>query len=389
MKIKYFFYTIITFIAISMVSCIKSEALNNEADILEAQIDPAQEKLQSQLTNNEVTFFINDSADITKMAPAFKITTGATISPASGSVQDFTHPINYIVTSESGNYTKSYKVSMFKAELQGKYSFEKPKLFSNGGFYEWFETEQINLDSSQEEASVKLWDSGNSGFFLSFLMDPDKRPNADEMITTIEPNGKIGKGIRMSTQVTGEFGQQFAPIAAGNIFTGVFSTNIFNPIESPRFGIPYTQKEEPTLMTGYYKYQPGEEFVVHASDGKTNLTQDTFDAYAVFFEKTKANDYLRATHNFRFIENPMDDPRIISYARINPEDRQITQEWTYFELDFHRILDRKMEEGKQYMIAIVFTSSLEGDKYNGAIGSTLCIDEIEILTVQSNSVKSL
>lgn len=372
-----------------MVSCIKSEAPNNEADILEAQIDPKQEKLQSQLTNNEVTFFINESADITKMAPAFKITPGATISPASGSQQDFTHPINYVVTSESGNYTKAYKVSMFKAELQGKYSFENPKLFENKKFYEWFETEQNGRELPQEEATVKLWDSGNSGFFLSYIMNPNDLPTPDKMITTIEPNGKIGKGVRMSTQITGEFGQSFAPIAAGNIFTGTFVTNILKPVESPRFGIPYTQDEEPTLMTGYYKYQPGEEFLVHADGGKTNLTQDTFDAYAIFFEKTKANDYLKATHDFRFIDNPMDDPRIISYARISPEDRQITQDWTYFELDFHRILDRKMEEGKQYMIAIVFTSSLEGDKYNGAIGSTLCIDEIEILTVQSNSVKSL
>jgi hypothetical protein len=33
----------------------------------------------------------------------------------------------------------------------------------------------------------------------------------------------------------------------------------------------------------------------------------------------------------------------------------------------------------KYNISIVFTSSLEGDHFNGAIGSTLLIDEAELI----------
>lgn len=43
----------------------------------------------------------------------------------------------------------------------------------------------------------------------------------------------------------------------------------------------------------------------------------------------------------------------------------------------------KLMDGK-YNIAIVFTSSLEGDHFNGAIGSTLLIDEAELIYHSEN-----
>ena len=43
----------------------------------------------------------------------------------------------------------------------------------------------------------------------------------------------------------------------------------------------------------------------------------------------------------------------------------------------------KLLEGK-YNVAIVFTSSLEGDHFNGAIGSTLLIDEVELIYRSEN-----
>ena len=55
-----------------------------------------------------------------------------------------------------------------------------------------------------------------------------------------------------------------------------------------------------------------------------------------------------------------------------------------FVLDFHaeataeKIAMGHYMDGK-YNIAIVFTSSLEGDHFNGAIGSTLLIDEAELI----------
>ncbi|MGL4584362.1 MAG: PCMD domain-containing protein [Flavobacterium sp.] len=370
MRIKYLLFTLITIIGITFSSCIKDEALNAEADILSATIDKSFIKLPTSIETDFITFYVNSSANITQLAPEFTLTEGATIEPASGTTRDFTKPQFYTVTSQNGVYKKTYKISAFTAEISTKFSFEDTRVFSNGGYYEW-----VQADGEKE---AKIWDSGNSGYYLSFLLDPKNRPDKDNIITTIEPEGKIGKGVRLQTQKTGKMGQSFAPIAAGNIFTGLFVTNISSPAESPRFGTDW--KEIPSKLVGYYKYKAGENFIVNSKDKPSNLTKDTFDIYAIFFSKDKDDDYLKATHGFRFIDDPTDDLRIISYARIAPKDRKETNEWTYFELPFNTLPGRKVDPSKKYMLAIVCTSSLEGDIYNGAIGSTLSIDEFEVLT---------
>ena len=63
-----------------------------------------------------------------------------------------------------------------------------------------------------------------------------------------------------------------------------------------------------------------------------------------------------------------------------------TDEWTRFELDFQpqngkQINEADLKEGK-YKLAVVFTSSIEGAYFRGAIGSELCIDEVEIIYEQ-------
>ncbi|MDM1043550.1 PCMD domain-containing protein [Myroides sp. 1354] len=367
-----YFFLLTLLMGLFFSSCIKDEALNTEADIVTAKIPENLIKLPVEIENDFVTFYVNGYADITQLAPEFTLTEGATINPASGTIRDFTNPQFYTVTSQNGAYSKTYKISVYTAEISSTFSFENTRIFSNGGFYEW-----IEVDGDKE---AKIWDSGNSGFYLSFLTDPQNRPDKDHMITTIEPQGKIGQGVRLETQKTGKMGQAFAAIAAGNLFTGKFETNITKPEESPRFGTNW--EKAPTKLTGYFKYKKGEKFEIHSKDGQSNLTEDTFDIYAIYFKKDSPNDYLKATHDFRFIDNPQDDPRILSYARIKPEDRIETEQWTYFELPFITIAGRAYNPDDEYMLAIVLTSSLEGDKYNGAIGSRLSIDEIEVLTDQ-------
>ena len=51
-----------------------------------------------------------------------------------------------------------------------------------------------------------------------------------------------------------------------------------------------------------------------------------------------------------------------------------------FEIPFEFVNGKSFDPAKEYMYTIVFTSSIEGDKFNGAIGSTLDIDEVKIIT---------
>ena len=65
-------------------------------------------------TSDKVVFNVRRTADVKNLAPVFKITDGATIQPANGSVQDFTNPVTYTVTSQNGQYKRTYTVEFSK-----------------------------------------------------------------------------------------------------------------------------------------------------------------------------------------------------------------------------------------------------------------------------------
>ena len=59
-----------------------------------------------------------------------------------------------------------------------------------------------------------------------------------------------------------------------------------------------------------------------------------------------------------------------------------TDQWTYFDLDFTpqngKTVDKEALKNGKYKLAIVFSSSIMGAYFEGAVGSELWIDEVEI-----------
>ena len=74
-----------------------------------------------------------------------------------------------------------------------------------------------------------------------------------------------------------------------------------------------------------------------------------------------------------------DDPCIVAIARI--DNAKPASEYTYVSIPF-KYDETKFEPSKlltgKYYTAIVFSSSVEGAYFRGAIGSTLIIDEAHI-----------
>ena len=56
-----------------------------------------------------------------------------------------------------------------------------------------------------------------------------------------------------------------------------------------------------------------------------------------------------------------------------------TDQWTRFEMFFEgKDADNKEVADNKFNLALVFSSSKDGAKFEGAIGSTLYVDEVEI-----------
>ena len=304
---------------------------------------------------------MKSDADITSLAPEFTLTPGATISPASGTAFDFTTPQIYTVTSEDRAWTKRYTVRCVVSGVSTEYHFENVTLEPNNGRY------QIFYDYTERGDSV-TWASGNAGFALTGVAE-----SPQDFPTMQDEAGYSGRCAKLVTRGTGSFGAMLGmPMAAGNLFVGSFDLGSALPDgrAAVRFGRVF--EHVPTYVSGYYKYRSGDSYTVgsEAVSGK----RDQCDIYAIFFETDDETEYLDGFNRFSH-------PNLISVARI--ENQQETDEWTHFYIPFiarpGKVVDKEKLANGGYRLAIAFTSSINGDVYEGAEGSTLWVDEVEII----------
>lgn len=341
-----------------MSSCIKEEALNSEADIESANIEAGMQKRSPIIQNRKVTFFVKDEVGLTNLSPEFHLTEGATIEPKSGTTQDFTFPKYYTVTSQDKKWTKKYEVNFINTSLVESFNFENARTDSEQTPYHVFFEEENGHE-------VFEWSSGNAGFaFTGMATTSDSYP------TYQSEDGYEGKCVTLVTRTTGDLGKMFgSPMAAGNLFMGSFQISLTNPVESTKFGLPYTFV--PSKLSGYYKYTPGKEYT--EGDKVVADKQDDFDIYAVFYETDEDLKTLDGT-------NALTHPNIVSIARV--EERQENDEWIHFSIPFvmkeGKVIDKEKLANNGYNIAIVMTSSIHGDKFAGAVGSTLKVDNLQL-----------
>lgn len=348
-------------VGVLMTSCIKDEAPNAEADILTCILQEDVLTRDAIINNDNVILSLKDDANINELAPEFTLTAGATIEPASGSVFNFTKPKQYTVTSEDGKWRKTYTVEAFYSGLPTSYHFEEaiPFKSSNGSaiYYDFRETDAIG--------NTLIWANANSGFNYTGV-----QAAADNYPTSPAPNGVKGNCVKLTTKSTGSLGALLGMyLAAGNLFIGQFTITLPNVVKATKFGSPF--KHVPTAITGYYKFKAGDTFTV---DGKVVTDRkDICDIYGIFYETDDEVKMLDGTNAFT-------SENLISVARIN--DAHETDEWTEFNIPFVTLTGKtidaqKLKDGK-YNVAIVFSSSIRGDLFEGAEGSTLYIDEVEL-----------
>lgn len=151
-KYRYLTVLLALSLAFCLSSCFKDEPLNAECDIEQAYLRAGDHlgswflfdsdtlrNVQSDQTTIEFT--MSGQADLTRLAPYFRISPGATISPASGSVHDFSQgAVEYTVTSEDGQWTRTYLVSIKKMiEFGSAHDFDFEHSHLDKGFYVWTE----------------------------------------------------------------------------------------------------------------------------------------------------------------------------------------------------------------------------------------------------------
>lgn len=365
-------------------SCIGEEKLNTECDIEACHVEMDEPTTVFYAASDTarrvfsvdtlVTFHVRDDADPARLRDLplwMKLTPGATVVPANGSPQDFSgESVHYVVTSQDGRWTRHYKIGFRPMPiLNPVFDFETVELEkTRQKYYTWFAY-------GANGARQTLWATGNSGFALS-------RSSAKPMDYPTVPwtDALEGRSVKLETRSTGAFGAMVnMRIAAGNLFLGTFDTEnaLKDAMAATRFGIPVNRK--PARFRGSYKFTPGEKFQDesgHIIEGRT----DAPDAYAILYRNTDAQGNPLVLHG----DDVLTNPAIVAIARVDNffhTGVDVAAPWKYFDLPliYNETVDPDLLANFGYNLAVVFTSSIEGASFRGAIGSTFIVDNAEII----------
>lgn len=366
----------------SLASCIQDEALNQEAAI-DGCTGSHIQQATINAENHTIQLYVSGGVNLQRVEIHFELPEGATVAPLTNSRGDEAPFYNFSekqtrqfkVVSEDQANTAVYQVSLWQTQLPTKYHFEL--LSSENPYHIFYEIQ----DGKRLE-----WASGNPGFKLTGQAGGENAALNYPTVQMKDGGSDGGKYVKLETKDTGPFGAMASMyIAAGNLFIGSFDVKsaLSNPLTATQFGFPFF--EEPVSLEGYYKFQRGA--VYEENNTPVPGMQDECDIYGVLYEVDEKVNSLDGG-------NSLTSDRIVLMARFKADQGAQYEpavkgdylpekkEWTKFKFPFvarnGKTVDAEKLKKGGYKLAIVFSSSVNGNYFKGAIGSTLCVDEVTL-----------
>ena len=344
---------------------IKSFVFNREVALADSLVTDV------AIDGNNISITVADTIKpeyLKLLAPTIELTSDkATVSPATDTPQDFNTPVTYTVTAEDGT-TAKYTVTV----IGNKYDFET-----------WVAgVEDQKPEMTYYEPSG--WSSSNAGAQLlkGFGF-------ASSYVVTQEENAHSGKYAVKIQTIDSKGGDmviaKIPKVTTGSLFLGIFKPDMTNTLNSTKFGIPYYRK--PKALKGWYQYTPGETYYTvkekpykdHCHEAVADAAKTDEFAISVVLYETDGYD----TNNWSDCLTGTDDAEnnIYTSSRIAAIGQLFggkQADWKSFEL----LLEWKKnyDASKKYRMTISCSSSKDGDKFWGAPGSTLIVDDFELVT---------
>ena len=172
------------------------------------------------------------------------------------------------------------------------------------------------------------------------------------------------------------------PIAAGNLFVGTFNLQkaLTDALAATQFGRPI--RRMPLRFKGFYKWQPGAQYLNKAQKAVAGPAADGRDlpqVYAVVYRNTDLEGKPLVLDG----SNVMTHQNVVAIALV-PEFKvtgvEPTSPWASFDVafDYKEKLSLELLAKRGYSLTLVFSSSKNGAQFEGALGSTLIIDDCSI-----------
>ena len=343
---------------------------NTEAAVKSMSIEGAAALGTPEIDGTTITFTLDKDAtgDQLKLAPVFELSEGATITPKSGTVVDFGQVAEaagttYTVKAENGTTTQAYTVK-YKKSTSTLYTFDT-----------WTTNEGVSgvtQDWQIFDIPETGWDSSNSAVTMLKTISYYPKENAFPISKTTDAVSSNAAKIVTSDTKGAKFSETLIipRVTSGTMFLGKFELDARNPLNSTKFGILFDK--QPLVFRFAYKYTPGEKFfdgseVVNGVEvpGKT----DECAINAILYEVSDESETLTGEN----INDPAKITAIASLADGSEKTSFTSQSITFTYL-------KPYVSDKLYKLAVVMASSSEGDHFKGAPGSTLIVDNVEIVS---------
>jgi hypothetical protein len=320
-----------------------------EKKILSFTLENQAGNTQINQENRTVSVTVSANATLTALKPVEIITsTFARISPAVGEVRDFSAPVVFTVIAEDGSAV-DYTVVV-------KQEGAEPQL-DNTNFNAWYTTpkgyEEPGIDASS------IWATGNAGTVTL------GSPNVTPMV--ISGDDRAVKLVTLDLgSLAGLIGQR---MAAGSLFTGKFQLDIANPLNSTKFGIPFSAR--PKKFSVKYAYLPGSTYL--GSNGQAQSKKDSCDIY-MFLENREGPQVKRiATGWFRSGDDRSDRFYTITTDLIYGSAQSSLPAYQRPANNSYGTTEKVTH------LTVVFSSSYNGALFEGGVNSTLVVNDFQLV----------
>lgn len=251
------------------------------------------------------------------------------------------------------------------------FTTETQTALPNGKLDDWYQSGKTWYADSKTNAtssSGSFWDSSNPG--SAKYIGSNTSPETSVVHTA---NGKSAK-----------LESKYAVIkfAAASLYAGKFINLIGTKGAKLRFGQPFT--ERPIQLKGWAKYS-GVKIDRYNNPPTGTVAKGDPDLWSGYVALVDLGDkdgiYVDNTNMSTFPDYNTDD-RVIAYGAL-PDSECGNSDWKQFNIDLvYRSLTRKPTH-----IIVVFSSSKYGDYFTGGDGSSLYLDDLELVYGDSPQTK--
>ena len=239
----------------------------------------------------------------------------------------------------------------------------------NGGFDNWYQDGNTYYPG---ESEVKFWDTSNPGTTKGWGVMVNINPTTGVENPVHTPNGKAAE---LKTQYK-------VKLAAASLYVGSFGSLVpESGLPSGAkidFGQPFTSR--PIVLKGYFQYAPVAIDNVGGNQPANTVSKGDMDICSIFIILSKGTYQLNNTITETLLteEKVFNNDQFIAYGELPAEQCVSTNgEWKEFNIPL-KYKEGKFDETPTHLI-IVCTSSKYGDYFTGGEGSTMYLDDFELI----------